>query len=381
MMNSPQPNHPSSNNKISLRRRLLNLQQAELARRCGVSRQFISMLESGRVQPNVQVALNLAAELGCSVEELFNPVSKSSTQGLPVQLLQPQLAQGTRLDVARVAGRWVAHAADTAASLSSGFSEADAVLVWSEGKAGAVPLRPSLELEHNIAVAGCDPALGLLRGAASAATLPGRCFWVNCGSARALHLLADGWVHAAGLHYAGADADENLRQVRRFDRAGNWQVLRFTRWEQGWMIRPASRVAFHGLADLDNPRLRFVNREPGSGIRHWLDAQLAASGLEPSSIRGYTEERGSHWECARALAENRADVAIGPRAIASVFGLNFIPSLEVAFDLVVPKAYLDHPRLQALLQRVRSRSFQKEVESLPGYRAGDSGAEHLAPSS
>jgi putative molybdopterin biosynthesis protein len=49
--------------------------------------------------------------------------------------------------------------------------------------------------------------------------------------------------------------------------------------------------------------------------------------------------------------------------------------LEVAFDLVIPKAYLDHPRLQALLQRVRSRSFQKEVETLSGYHAGEAGTQ------
>ena len=365
----------TAENKISLRRRLANLQQAELARRCGVSRQFISMLESGRVQPNVQVALQLAAELNCSVEDLFGAVSTKSPQSLAVQLLQPQLAPGTRLDLARVAGRWVAHAADTMASLSNGFAEADAVLAWSEGKAGAMPHRPTLDLEHNIAIAGCDPALALLRGAAGATTLPGRCFWVNCGSARALQLLADGWVHAAGLHYAGDDADENIRQVRHFDPNGNWQVLRFTRWEQGWMIRPTAQKTFRGIADLTNKKIRFINRESGSGTRHWLERQLTRAGLKPSSVRGYTEECTSHWECARALLENRADVAIGPRAVASVFGLNFQSTLEVAFDLVVPKSYLDHPRLQALLQHVRSRNFQKEIETLSGYHAGEAGTQ------
>lgn len=356
----------------------MNLQQAELARRCGVSRQFVSMLESGRVQPNVQVALQLAAELDCTVEDLFSPVSTNSPQAMPVQLLQPQLAPGTRLDLARVAGRWVAHASDTVASLSNGFAETDAVLAWADGKAGAVSHRPALDLEHNVAVAGCDPALALLRGAAGTTSLPGRCFWVNCGSSRALQLLADGWVHAAGLHYAGTDADENIRQVRRFDASGNWQVLRFTRWEQGWMIRPAAKASFKELSDLAGKRVRFINREPGSGTRHWLDAQLTAAGLKSSAIRGYADECTSHWECARALAENRADIAVGPRAVATIFGLNFLPTLEVAFDLVVPKAYLDHPRLQALLQRVRSRAFQKEVETLAGYHAGDSGTEHTA---
>jgi molybdate-binding protein/DNA-binding XRE family transcriptional regulator len=353
----------------------MNLQQAELAQRCGVSRQFISMLESGRTQPNVQVALQLAAELNCTVEDLFSPVSTNTPQRVPVQLLQPQLSAGSRIDLALVAGRWVGHASDTVASLSNGFSESDAILDWKAGKASAAPHKPTADLEHNIAIAGCDPALALLRGSSGAPSLPGRCFWVSCGSARALQLLADGWVHAAGLHYSGEDADENLRHVRRFDPAGNWKVLHFTRWEQGWMIRPAARTQFKGLQDLANKRIRFVNREVGAGTRHWLDAQLSSAGLKSTNIRGYTSECSSHWECARALAENRADIAIGPRAVATVFGLEFQPTLEVAFDLVIPKAYLDQPRLQALLQRVRSRNFQKELETLAGYQAGAAGTE------
>lgn len=374
-MISAQTNQEPAGNKISFRRRLLNLQQAELARRCGVSRQFVSMMESGRVQPNVQVALQLAAELNCTVEDLFRPVSTNTPQVMPVQLLHPQLAPGSRLDIALVAGCWIGHASDTVASLSNGFSEADAVLAWTEGKAGAIPHKATTDLENNIAIAGCDPALALLRGAAGASSLPGRCFWVNCGSARALQLLADGWVHAAGLHYSGEDADENLRHVRRFDPAGNWQVLRFTRWEQGWMIRPAARTQFKGVQDLTNKRIRFINREIGAGTRHWLDTQLTSAGLKSKNIRGYTNECASHWECARALAENRADVAIGPRAVATVFGLGFQPTLEVAFDLVIPKAYLDQPRLQALLQRVRSRTFQKELKTLAGYQAENAGTE------
>ncbi len=366
--------------KLGARRRALDLQQADLAARCGVSRQFLGLVESGRAQPNVQVALRLAAELGCSVEDLFGPASARGPQGLAVQLVQPKLAAGSRLDVANVGGRWVAHAADTADSLGGGFSESDAVLAWVDGRAEAKPHRPVAELENNITIAGCDPALGLLRGAGGSTgasgtlAVPGRCVWINCGSARALQMLAEGWVHAAGLHYSGGDPDENLRQVRRLDPAGHWQLLHFTRWENGWMVRPEARKDFNGTADLAAKHIRIANREPGSGSRHWLDAELSRANLRPAEVLGYGDELSSHWQCARALREGRAEVAVGPRAIAAAFGLDFVPTGEVAFDLVVPKMHFDHPNLQAILQRVRSRSFQREVETLAGYNALEAGA-------
>src|SRR4051812_50166816 len=47
------------------------LKQSELAKRAGISRQTLSVLESGRGQPSTSVALHLARVLGCRVEELF----------------------------------------------------------------------------------------------------------------------------------------------------------------------------------------------------------------------------------------------------------------------------------------------------------------------
>src|SRR5207302_292098 len=47
------------------------LKQGELAERAGISRQTLSVLESGRGRPSTAVALQLARVLGCRVEELF----------------------------------------------------------------------------------------------------------------------------------------------------------------------------------------------------------------------------------------------------------------------------------------------------------------------
>jgi molybdate-binding protein len=258
-------------------------------------------------------------------------------------------------------------------SLGGGFTDADAVLARTGTRISARVHSPKGELEQNIAIAGCDPALSLLQGAVPG--LAGRCFWVNCGSGRALELLAGDWVHVAGLHYSGPDGRENLRQIERFDRAGRWQVLHFTRWEQGWMLRAGARQKFRGTGDLGSGKICLANREPGSGTRNWLDGQLAQIGISSNQIRGYGQEHASHWECAMALVEGKADVAVGPRAVAAVFGLEFLPVSEVAFDLVIPRPLLDHPRIQAILQRVRSRGFQREIATLSGYWANEAGTQ------
>ncbi|AHF89187.1 XRE family transcriptional regulator [Opitutaceae bacterium TAV5] len=362
--------------KMAEKRRAIGISQAELARRCGVTRQFMNLMESGRVLPNVQVALKLAVELGSSVEELFGGRETEVVEEVPVRLPAENMPAATRINLAWLARRWVGHRADTVASLGGGFHEADALLVetgagWrarvGRGKALA-------DMEHNVAVAGCDPALALLAAARIGAGLPGRCFWVNCGSGRALELLAGGWVHVAGLHSGDGREEENLREVARLDPEGRWQVVRFTRWEQGWMMRPGVGKNFGGVSHLGSGKLRLANREPGSGSRSWIDGQLRAMGLAGPVVPGYGREFESHWECARALLRGEADVATGPRAVAEVAGLEFVPTGEVAFDLVVPRALLALPRVAALLDGMRARRLRGEIESLPGYRAGQAGS-------
>jgi len=52
-------------------RKARGLSQSELAERVGVKRQAIYDMETNRYMPNTALALRLARELGCRVEDLF----------------------------------------------------------------------------------------------------------------------------------------------------------------------------------------------------------------------------------------------------------------------------------------------------------------------
>src|SRR5438067_13758705 len=84
------------------------LKQSELAQRAGVSRQTLSVLESGRGQPSTSVALHLARVLGCRVEELF--WLRDEAGELTAELAAGAAARGgkgERVVIGSVAGRWV----------------------------------------------------------------------------------------------------------------------------------------------------------------------------------------------------------------------------------------------------------------------------------
>lgn len=58
-------------NMVRKWRRWLEMSQAELAERAGVSRQTIANIERGNYSPSVYLALDIGRELEKTVEEIF----------------------------------------------------------------------------------------------------------------------------------------------------------------------------------------------------------------------------------------------------------------------------------------------------------------------
>jgi putative molybdopterin biosynthesis protein len=67
-----------------------------------------------------------------------------------------------------------------------------------------------------------------------------------------------------------------------------------------------------------------------------------------------------------------ADGGIASHDAALAFGLEFQPLSEERYDLVLPEAELEDPRLQRLLDELTTQPFRRELESL-GYDARPTG--------
>jgi putative transcriptional regulator len=62
-------------NSIKEIRSSAKLSQAELAKRCNVSRQTINAIENDKYDPTLQLAFDIAFELGTTVDKLFTSSS------------------------------------------------------------------------------------------------------------------------------------------------------------------------------------------------------------------------------------------------------------------------------------------------------------------
>ena len=139
------------------------------------------------------------------------------------------------------------------------------------------------------------------------------------------------------------------------------------------MLSPGARKKFRGVGSLSGRRLRLVNREAGSGCRIELDRLVEVSGIPTGQILGYDSVATNHAGCARAIASGFADVGLGCGSMARAFGLEFLPTTLVAFDLVIRRDQAGKPIVRAVCERITSGAFLRKLASVPGYEMSGAG--------
>ena len=124
--------------------------------------------------------------------------------------------------------------------------------------------------------------------------------------------LAEGKADLAGCHLWDAESDTyNIPFVHRLLPGKDVTIVTLAHRRQGLIVAPGNPHNIHDLADLTRPGIRFVNRQSGSGTRVWLDAMFSRQGIDPKKIDGYEDERMTHSDVARTVAEGSADVGLG----------------------------------------------------------------------
>ncbi len=351
-------------------RKAKRLSQSELAERVGVKRQAICEIETGRYLPNTALALRMAKELGCKVEDLF--ALGESEEEQPVTLVEENCAGTTRVSVNRVRERLIAYPLEGKWLLKNGFRAADGLLA-SDCKHVHL-LERSERLEKTVLLLGCDPAFAILGAHVSR--------WggdasVHCrfaSSHLALERLATGYAHIAGTHlHNPTSGQSNVALAQKVLSGSPAMIVAFSFVEEGLMVARGNPHRIRTVADLAKDRVGFANREPGAAVRILLDERLAQAGLARESIRGYDKMASSHDQCAQMVAFNMADAAMGLRAIASAYGLDFVPIEAVRCDLVIPNEFMDLVAVKILLDVLQSRSLREEISSLPGYESDCTG--------
>jgi putative molybdopterin biosynthesis protein len=191
------------------------------------------------------------------------------------------------------------------------------------------------------------------------------------GSLDGLVNLRQGLCQISGAHLLDKSGEYNAPFVRHLfpDRLMDLVTLAYR--TQGLMVAAGNPKGVRNASDLAQTGLRFINRNPGSGTRLWLDRELERLDIFPETIDGYEHVVNTHTECARAIANGQADTALGLQASALQYNLDFIPLFEERYDLVLPRE--QEGALAPLLDYIQTAAFRQETSTLTGYTTTHSG--------
>lgn len=198
-------------------------------------------------------------------------------------------------------------------------------------------------------------------------------YTTNLGSFGGLEALKQGKAHIALAHLRDPATGEYnvpfLGQYLPLD-----AVVAVTLWHRrvGLLQRPDG-PAVESFADLRRRKVRFVNRQRGSGIRWLIDQRLQEAQVKASQIKGYDTEVWTHWEVGLCILRHQADVGVAAESVARLLDLAFREVVEERFDLLVLKDHYFTKPVQALLELVTSDELKTRAVALGGYDVRDTG--------
>ena len=326
--------------------------QDDLAARAGISRTGVSSIEINRLVPSTSTALALAAALECRVEDLFQLGTSGACEA--AWAWQPN-REPCRYWRASIAGRELMYPTEPT---NLGVVAHDGV--YQEGQfREQLTAAPS----DTLVVASCDPAIALLANELHHRS-NFRLLAFSRSSKEALTLLAQGMVHVAGIHLATIGQQEQNAVAAKEKLQGGFYLLRGAHWQEGLAL--AKGLQLQSVRAAVQSRARWVGRETGSAARELLDELL--SDRRPPRRIAY-----GHRGVAEAVRCGWADLGVCLRLVSDEAGLGFLSVREEQYDFCYPAKFEGDPRIQALLETVRSSTYRGILSDLPGYDAVETG--------
>jgi molybdate transport repressor ModE-like protein len=316
------------------------------------------LLEAIRTHATLRAA---AAEVGLSYRAAWSLVGDTARL-LGVPLAELRRGRGARLTPA--GERLVAADARAAQRLREAALEVE---LGARGPRAASPARsgPSVAASHDLLLAAFCERWATLQGLVGELAFK--------GSLESLGALARGEVQVAGFHVAPRLDEAAGGALRRLLDPRRDALLRFAEREQGLIVPKGNPKRLRSLADVAARHVRFVNRQRGSGTRLLIDQLLRQAEIDASAIRGYGTEEFTHLAVAATVAAGRADAALGLRAAARRFRLDFVPLRRETYWLALRSSRLDTEWGLRLREALAGEPLRRAARGLSGYSIAAAG--------
>lgn len=229
-----------------------------------------------------------------------------------------------------------------------------------------VPVRLRVAASHDLALAAWSEALPTTAGIELDLSV--------MGSLHALREFAEGRAEIAGFHVPIDRVDWDRKPFLRWLSVRRDRLIRFVDREQGLILPRGNPAHIRNFRDLATRKLRFVNRQRGSGTRLLIDRMIDDERLEASALNGYGTEEFTHPAVAATVASSGADAGFGLRAAAAEYGLAFVPLIRERYFLAVRAKDARKAPVTRVIAALRGPAFARLARRLPGYNPASAGS-------
>jgi putative molybdopterin biosynthesis protein len=190
----------------------------------------------------------------------------------------------------------------------------------------------------------------------------------HVGSLGGIMAVRRGETHIAPTHLLDEKTGTyNIPFVNKYLKGQDLVLLKGIIRYQGLYVQKGNPLNIQGIRDLAEKDLIFANRQKGSGTRTLLDYYLKKEGVSSADISGYQNELTTHTNVALSVLAGNSQAGMGIQSVGDLMGLDFIPLAKEEYDFLIPKKYLDEPRVKYFIQCVTSQDFKLKLEELGGY--------------
>lgn len=289
-----------------------------------------------------------------------------------------------RITLGKVGGTLMATPAGKGAGAVMSLVRADGLLTIPAGSEGVGAgeeveielVRPQAEVDATLVFIGShDNILDLLANQLHRERPYTRISSAHVGSMGGIMAIRRNEAHLAGCHLLDeATGEYNIPFIKRLLPQIPLQLINLCYREQGLIVPKGNPNNIQSFQDMIAGGFTFINRQGGAGTRLLTDKLLKEAEIASNQLNGYDHEEYTHMSVAAAVASGSVDAGMGIRAAAVALGLDFVPMAEERYDLIVPRQFLDDPKVEKVLELVRNgEEFHKKILALGGYNLRDTG--------
>ncbi len=274
------------------------------------------------------------------------------------------LIKSKRIPSTRVTGKWI-----FPKKLIDEWIDTNARAGMAEAR------RKSQQIEGALLASGSnDPILDILKTYIRKAYPEFYIFSANTGSTDGLKALNRGYTDIAWSHLLDPKSGQyNIPFLSTYLPNLKAVVINLFNRDLGFLVAPGNPLNIHGFKDLAKPKIRFINRQKGSGTRVLLDHLLRELKIPASSIKGYENEVYTHFEVGLSILAKETDVGLATGSVSKLLGLSFIPLTQESFDMLLDQSTFFERGVQAFIEILNSKEFRIRVENLGSYDFKNSG--------